>query len=142
MEHAQAVLKTLFDTLLANTKPPLIISNFQGDAILSYSPEVNIKSGQTLLKEVENLYFAFIEKIENMNRVNTCVCKACQNVVSLDLKMFVHYGSYFLQDLGGKQELSGGDVILIHRLMKNSIREKTGVKAYAVLANQRLNRLD
>ena len=39
LDHAEGILKTLFDTLLETLRPPLVVSNFQGDAILSHASE-------------------------------------------------------------------------------------------------------
>jgi uncharacterized protein YndB with AHSA1/START domain len=132
LDHAQDILKTLFDTLLENIKPPLSISNFQGDAILSYVPDQNVMQGQTLLEAIENLYCAYMMMLETMQRNTTCTCRACANMHTLDLKVFIHHGAYMLQDMRGKQELSGSDVIIVHRMTKNHVKDQTGVKAYAL----------
>jgi hypothetical protein len=36
----------------------------------------------------------------------------------LDLKLFVHHGSYVRTPIAGRDELAGSDVILVHRLLK------------------------
>lgn len=141
LDHAQDILKSLFDTLLDNIKPPLIISNFQGDAILTYAPEGSFVVGQTLLESVENIYCAFSQKLEQMHRNTTCTCKACANIPNLDLKLFIHFGEYLIQDMRGKPELSGTDVIIAHRMMKNEVKEKTGLKAYALFSEVAVNQL-
>lgn len=132
LEHAQDILKTLFNTLLDNIRPPLMISNFQGDAILTYAPEGSFLEGQTLLEIVENIYCEFARALELMHANTTCTCQACANIPHLDLKLFVHHGEYVLQDMRGREELSGPDVIIAHRMMKNDVKEKTGYKAYTL----------
>src|SRR6266542_2857297 len=60
----------------------------------------------------------------------------------LDLKMVIHYGEYLLQKLGDREELLGADVIVPHRMLKNSVIEKTRIKSYALfsdMAAQQLN---
>ena len=37
--------------------------------------------------------------------------------------------------MGGREELAGRDVILVHRLLKNTISEKIGSRAYALYSN-------
>jgi uncharacterized protein YndB with AHSA1/START domain len=141
LEHAQDILKHLFNSLLDNIKPPLIISNFQGDAILSYAPDGSFIQGQTLLEVIENTYIEFIRTLENMHHNTTCTCRACANIPKLDLKLFVHYGEYVIQDMRGKAELSGPDVIIAHRMMKNEVKEKTGLKAYTLFTEAAVNGL-
>ena len=133
LEHAQEILNTLFNTLLENIKPPLEISNFQGDAIFAYLAEENKIDGQTLLEMLEMLYFEFIYVLEQMQINTTCSCKACRNMADLDLKVFMHSGNYLIQSMRGKEELSGPDVIIVHRMMKNMVKAKTNVKSYLLL---------
>lgn len=118
--------------LIDHTKHPLKISRLEGDAVVSYTlPGVSI-SGQTLVEKVEDTYVAFKRAIEVMALNNSCGCNACANISTLDLKFFVHYGTFGLQRLGEHEELVGSDVNLIHRLLKNSVVETTGVRAYTL----------
>ncbi|MGI9536250.1 MAG: DUF2652 domain-containing protein [Desulfocapsaceae bacterium] len=132
LDHAQEILKSLFDAQIENIKPPLVVSNFQGDAILSYVPEDSFLQNQILIELVEDIYFAFSRKQELMQFNTSCACNACKNISGLDLKIFVHYGDYMLQQLAEREELVGADVILAHRMMKNQVIELTGIQAYAL----------
>ena len=57
------------------------------------------------------------------------------------LKFFVHYGSFGVQRLGQHDELVGSDVIVIHRLLKNHVTEKTGCRAYALYTDAAIQQL-
>jgi hypothetical protein len=58
---------------------------------------------------------------------------------TLDLKFFVHYGEYMIQKLPGTAEdIVGRDIIILHRLLKNSVTEKTGMRGYVLLTNASL----
>jgi uncharacterized protein YndB with AHSA1/START domain len=142
LEHANDILKTLFKTLHDNIKPPLLISNYQGDAILMYAPEGRFIQGQTLLEMIETLYYAFRYQLEQVHFNTTCTCNACRNIPNLDLKVFIHYGEYVLQEMPGRQELSGPDVIVVHRMTKNRVKEQTKVKAYALFTEAALQKMD
>jgi hypothetical protein len=39
------------------------------------------------------------------------------------------------QQMGGREELAGRDVILVHRLLKNAVGEKFGGHAYALYSD-------
>ncbi len=136
LEHAQEIMSSLLELLISHTKPPLALSRTAGDAVISYglastgsSPTLQ---GQTFVELLEDTYVAFRRTIEQMVLNNTCRCAACANVAALDLKFFVHHGVFGLQNLGHHVELIGSDVNLIHRLLKNSIVETTGIRAYTV----------
>lgn len=132
LDHAQGVLENLFESLLQPIKPPLLVSNVQGDAILAYAPTAGVKQGQIILEMVDNLYCAFAAAREQVELNTTCPCKACRNVPDLDLKLVVHHGAFVVQKIAGRQELGGPDVVLAHRLLKNRVTEATGVGAYAL----------
>ena len=71
----------------------------------------------------------------------TCQCKACANISTLDLKFLVHYGTFSISPLRGRDELVGSAVIEVHRLLKNSITEATGVRAYAAYTSAAVDAL-
>jgi uncharacterized protein YndB with AHSA1/START domain len=53
----------------------------------------------------------------------------------LDFKFVVHHGEMVKQKMGGREELAGRDVILVHRLLKNTVSEKVGSRAYALYSD-------
>lgn len=131
LEHAEDSLKDLLDLLIDQTKPPLVISRLEGDAVISYSPEASFLQGQTMVEIIENTYVRFREARQRMRLNTSCTCNACQNIPNLDLKFFVHHGTYVLQIFANYTELVGKDVNIAHRLLKNHIKEETGISAYA-----------
>jgi uncharacterized protein YndB with AHSA1/START domain len=131
LEHARGILEQLFSALLAKLRSPFALSNIQGDAILAHARAGHVSDGRHVLDMVESLYCGFADALETMLHNTTCTCAACSNIAKLDLKLFVHFGSYVEQSIAGRQELGGPDVILIHRLLKNSISSATGIRAYA-----------
>ena len=134
LEHAHETLQSLFEVQLANIKFPLKISGFRGDAIFMYTPEACFVNPQSFLETLENLYIVFADMLRQMQFNTSCPCRACKNMGKLDLKMCIHYGEYIIQTLGEREELLGADVIVPHRMLKNTVIEKTGVKAYALFS--------
>ena len=132
LQHAQGTLTDLLELLIAQTRPPLVISRLEGDAVFSYGLEGDFLSGQSFVESIENTYVAFRKAIELMVLNNACQCNACANVSSLDLKFVVHYGTFLIQRLGEYDELMGSDVNLIHRLLKNTVDTQTGISAYCL----------
>jgi hypothetical protein len=53
-----------------------------------------------------------------------CECAFCRNGKNLALKIVVHTGSAVFHQIGGFNKVSGPDVILAHRLLKNSVPDK------------------
>jgi hypothetical protein len=141
LEHAQQVLQALLEILIEHTRPPMQISRLEGDAVISYSLPGITMQGQTFVEIVEDTYVAFRRAIDLMVMNNTCRCNACANISTLDLKFFIHHGTFGIQHLGAHDELVGSDVNLIHRLLKNSVREKTGFRAYTLYTDAAIQQL-
>lgn len=131
LEHARDSLTALLGLLIRHTQSPLVISKLEGDAVFSYAPAGGFLQGQSLPDMIESTYASFRKALELMVLNTSCPCNACRNLPNLDLKFFVHFGSFMTQELGTFTELLGNDVNLVHRLAKNRIKEQTGLKAYA-----------
>lgn len=133
LDHAQDIIKSLIEHIIDNMHPPIEISKLEGDAIFCFTRDGSFLQAQTLLEMIENVYVAFHRFLNIMHLNTTCTCTACKNIPTLDLKFVLHHGEFLLQHIGQREELSGPDVILIHRLLKNQVVEKTGFKAYTFL---------
>jgi hypothetical protein len=141
LDHAQDSLRNLLELLVNDTRPPLVISRLQGDAVISYAPVGSFLQGQTLIELLENCYVSFRQARERMHLNTTCTCNACRNIPNLDLKFLVHFGTYVLQDMLAYKEMVGSDVNLAHRLLKNHIVEATGITAYAAYTSSAVEEL-
>jgi hypothetical protein len=95
-----------------------------------------------LFETVEATYFAFRRRLRDVVHATTCDCNACVLIPSLDLKFFVHSGSYVVRRIARTEELTGADVVLVHRLLKGSARDVVGSDAYLVLTRSALNAID
>ena len=105
LEHAEDSLRSLLNLMLEHTRPPLIVSRLEGDAVISYALDGSFLQGQTLVETLESTYVAYRQALQRMILNTTCTCNACRNIPNLDLKFFVHYGSFMLQALGSYTEL-------------------------------------
>jgi hypothetical protein len=133
LDHAVETLRYLFNNLLEGIHEPFTISKLEGDAVFAFAPEGSFIQGQTFIDALEGIYFGYSLAWDRLNPRTDCDCNACQLTPKLELKFAAHFGAYALQDHGAYVELVGYDVNLVHRLMKNHVTEKTGLRAYAYL---------
>ena len=133
LSHAKEILDSLFKVMLDHVRPPLKILGTQGDALITYAPADAFKQAQTLIDNMETIYFEFHHQLQRMKLNTTCTCRACANMTLLDLKVFLHYGEYMEQSIGERTEIQGADVILIHRLMKNTVKADLGLSGYGLI---------
>jgi uncharacterized protein YndB with AHSA1/START domain len=141
LEHAQQTLTDLLEVLLDQAQYPFVFSQLEGDAVMSYALASDVEDPQQFLERMEETYVEFRRAIDLMVLNNTCQCAACANVGSLDLKFFVHFGSFVIQPVSELNQLVGSDVNLIHRLLKNTVTAETGIRAYLLLTEPAVNAL-
>jgi class 3 adenylate cyclase len=141
LEHAQDVLADLLETIIAGIEPPFEVAKLEGDAVFAHMPAAHVDAS-LLFDTVEATYFAFRRRLRDVVHSTTCDCNACVLIPSLDLKFFVHSGSYVVRRIGRSEELTGADVVLVHRLLKGSAREIVANDAYLVLTRAALDAID
>jgi uncharacterized protein YndB with AHSA1/START domain len=141
LEHSHEILTELLELLVEKFQPLMTISKLEGDAVFAFALEGVFARGETLIDFLESMYVTFRDKQVTMRRKTTCTCNACRNIPALDLKFFVHCGDFVLQKVATIRELVGSDVNLIHRLTKNHVTESTGWRAYMLLTEACLAKL-
>lgn len=141
LEHAQDVLSDLMGVVLSSLQPALKVSKLEGDAIFSYALD-GACCASTLLDTIEQSYFAFRSRQRDIDHATSCTCDACRQIPTLDLKFIVHHGSFVRRELAGSEELTGRDVIVLHRLSKNSAAEAIGARGYALLTDECVEALE
>lgn len=142
LEHAREVLGSLMELLIDRTLPPLRVAGLRGDAVLSYGLTGASSSGQALVEMIEDTYVAFRRAIDQMVLNTTCSCNACANISALDLKFFVHHGTFSVMSLRGTDELVGSALNELFRLLKNTIVETTDIRAYTAYTAQAVDALE
>ena len=125
IKHSQHVISELIQSIIKEAEIPLEISKLEGDAIFLY---VKKDSGNFTHDDIRKitgekliLFFeTFHEKLQELTSHTSCTCGACSNVHALRLKVVAHSGEALFYRIHHFNELSGTDVILVHRLLKNS----------------------
>lgn len=125
--HSYAVMTELMQALLRQVEAPIEIAKLEGDAIFLYArwPEAELAEAdlaRRALLLLDGLFAGFEEKQRELAASNLCPCDACKNIDRLTLKVVVHSGRAAMHSIGRFCEVSGVDVILAHRLLKNSLR--------------------
>jgi hypothetical protein len=141
-EHAQAIIEELTKLILNHIQPPFKLVKLEGDAVFYYAPAEMFPEAERLVEHVEASYCDFTAHILKVQRLSNCQCRACSSMKTLDLKFFAHYGEYMIQKLPGTvEDIAGRDVILVHRLLKNNVTEKMGLRGYALLTSACLEKI-
>ena len=134
LDHAQDIIADLMDTVVRCLRPRFRLAKFEGDAAFFCAPGDTFDA--SLVQDaIESAYFAFRKRLRNIEQATSCACKACHGMQQLDLKFVAHHGEFIRQRMGGRDELAGREVILVHRLLKNTVKERLGERAYVLYSD-------
>ncbi|MEX2211799.1 MAG: DUF2652 domain-containing protein [Gaiellaceae bacterium] len=128
LEHAEDALNDLIGRVVASLEPVLTLSELEGDAAFAYVLYGTF-STSTLLDTVDRAYDAFRRRLRDIQHGTTCTCNACVQIPSLDLKFVLHDGQFVRRG----DKLVGPDVIVVHRLLKNTAAEAIASRGYLLL---------
>lgn len=121
INHSQLIIVDLLETIIEQQTLPFLISEIEGDAILYYKFGVP-PSVEELVKVSKDIFAGFHKKLHEIIKYNHCSCNACRGAHKLSLKFIAHYGHINKINIGSFQKLFGRDLIIAHRLLKNSLR--------------------
>ncbi len=134
LDHAQDILADLVGTVVTALRPTFRLAKLEGDAAFVTAPTERLDAS-LLLDTIERCYFGFRRRRRDVRQATSCECNACTRIPDLNLKFVVHAGEVARQRMAGWEELVGTDVIVVHRLLKNSVVEELGVPAYALFSD-------
>lgn len=141
--HSQIIISELMRSILRQAKIPLEIAKLEGDAVFMYCLKQGDRLGngsehpmslQDLGPKLLAFMAAFMAKLKELYHLNTCDCSACSNLAALRLKIVAHSGEALFYQLDRFEELSGPDVIIVHRLLKNSVAARQYILLTAAAA--------
>jgi hypothetical protein len=141
LEHAEDILSDLLGVIVTALRPNFRLSRIEGDAAFMFAMNETI-DGSMLLDTIERCYFGFRRRRRDIRQATSCECNACLRIQDLDLKFVVHHGPALLQRVAGHQELLGMGAIVVHRLLKNEVVERTGMSAYALISQDCIDASD
>lgn len=139
--HAERIITELLETVIETAKPPLVLHELEGDAVNFYalsdgSPEMAREIGT----QVQGFLEAFrARERELVSECGLCNCEACETVGKLRMKAILHHGEAAFSRVRHFEKVGGEDVILAHRLLKNSIEQDEYIlmsEAFADIAGE------
>jgi carbon monoxide dehydrogenase subunit G len=142
LEHSHDILADLLGTVSDALCPPLRLAKLEGDAVFCVSEPARQPAGEELLGAIEQTYLRFARRRRTVSLSSSCTCEACRRTPQLELKFCLHHGSFVEHEVAGSRELLGPDVILVHRLLKNSVAQTHGMGGYALMTDACVQALD
>jgi hypothetical protein len=124
ISHAKQIIVRLLKSLIATSRLPLKLAELEGDAVFFYAAGVQGRREEiapNIRSQVARLFATFEREIKQIDSLSTCPCEACDNITDLKLKQVLHYGDVAIEKIESFEKLFGLDVILVHRMLKNTV---------------------
>lgn len=138
---AYVMMSSLLDGIVGRLIPPFTLSKLEGDAVFAYAiDDATVPHGASLRAFIEACYAEFRSRLDAAHDIWSCRCGACVRIDSLELKFILHAGPFVLQEIAGRAELAGPEVVMAHRLLKNEAAALVGHGAYALLTAAAVDR--
>jgi hypothetical protein len=121
LAHAQENVSRLLDAVI-DAAPDLELCELEGDAAFLYATDPSAQEiAQSLAGLTTTMHRAFHAEQSRLEALRICRCDACVQTGSLSVKVVAHYGEVVRTETRGRTTLAGVDVILVHRMLKNSV---------------------
>src|SRR6185295_9989699 len=122
INHGQAIIQELLETLIESNQIGMKVSEIEGDAILFYRLGKELKP-EEIVAQCRSMFIAFHQQLRKYDMSRICDCGACTAAGKMTLKIVAHQGNVSFFKVREHEKLFGSDVILVHRLLKNDIPE-------------------
>jgi hypothetical protein len=126
------MISQLSETIVYKAEHPLALNKFESDATFLYAANKGNKSALVadVSRQAFALFPAFRRKALALSQQRSiCPCGACQSIGNLRLKAITHLGEAAFRKIGNFDEITGEDVIVVHRLLKNVLESREYVLA-------------
>src|SRR6201991_2441352 len=118
LAHAQQTVAGVLVSVIDAGKG-LKLAKLEGDAAFFWEPDGNAKV--LVCDRLSRMRRSFLARRERLKTDIACECASCAQLDKLSLKFVVHQGEVAEQRVKRYVELAGVDVILVHRMLKNSV---------------------
>ena len=133
LEHAPIIATDLLTRVVDSIHPTFEVNKLEGDAVFASSR--SDVTGDALLAVIDQTYGAFRNRLIGVSQATSCGCMACEAVPNLDLKLIAHWGNFKRERIAGRDELVGREVIVVHRLLKNTLGFAGPASGYVMITD-------
>jgi len=121
--HAEKIIDDLMESILDTVQMPVVAHEILGDALSLYAKDSGSPGlADEIYNQTLNYFQTFREKEASLiSDCQVCNCEACGKIGKLKLKAILHFGQVAFTKVKDIQKISGENVILSHRLLKNSV---------------------
>ena len=135
-EFAHRVISKALNKVASANILEMSIAEIEGDAVFFYKTG-RLPAVKKVAKQCQLIYSTFQEAIGSFEQSDPELYAKYLSNNQLGIKLIIHHGYVTLTKINGRTKLMGEDVILVHKLLKNSVSDS----CYILLTNQYLDKL-
>ncbi|HET8567634.1 MAG TPA: DUF2652 domain-containing protein [Candidatus Limnocylindria bacterium] len=133
---AYRILGSLLDTVVQCLVPTFEVVQVEGDAIFARAPVSRLAGrADECIALVRRAHADFKRQLAEAQHLHGHDCLACTILPTIDLKFIVHAGVAVPQRVAGASLLAGQAVNVVHRMLKNDIVERMGLRSYVFMSD-------
>ncbi len=118
--HAQEVVTALLEAMIAEASDEFLLNKIEGDALLFYSTGQDVERAVSFCHHMHRAFHRARARLERDHQ--NCENGFCPHIHTLAVKFLIHTGRFTVHFVYRRfEELLGKDVIIVHRLLKNSV---------------------
>jgi Protein of unknown function (DUF2652)/Polyketide cyclase / dehydrase and lipid transport len=136
IQHSQHIVQEILELLVDANTLGMKVGEFEGDPVLFYRNGAP-PSLEQLVQQARTMYLDFHSHLKKFEYHRICQCGACAGAAGIALKMVAHFGSAGTMRVKDHVKFVGKDIIIAHRLLKNSVTEPE----YLLISGQTLSRI-
>jgi hypothetical protein len=129
IQHSKHIISELLEVIINSDKLGMTVSEIEGDAVFFYKD--GVPDVPKILDQCKTTFINFHNHLRKYDIERICRCGACETASKLSLKFVIHKGNVERIQVKDHLKLHGSDVILVHRLCKNSVNDSE----YALFTN-------
>jgi hypothetical protein len=122
ISFTKEIIPALLRKLLDNNILKMNVAEIEGDAIFFYRTG-RLPNVTKVIQQCKVFYDAFSNYLESLKKVDEENYNKHLAKGQLGLKIIIHYGHINTSVIKGRTKLIGPDVIIVHKLLKNSIQD-------------------
>lgn len=132
--HARYIIAELLDVLIGSNTLGLEVSQVESEAIIFFR-RGGAPTATQLMDQIKKMFINFHQHLKQYQANRICQCSACSSTNRLSIKFAGHYGQISENRIRGKSILFGKNVVVVHRLLNNSVTDRE----YAIFSSALVN---
>jgi len=122
LTFSRKIIPSLLRSLVASNQLSMNVGEVEGDAILFYRFG-DLPSFNELTEQCKKFYNDFNVQLESLQKEFPAEFEKYQSSTKLSLKIVVHAAEMTSTHIEGMIKLIGEDVVVVHKLLKNSVED-------------------